>query len=81
MNIGGSDGKESACNEEDLGLILGGEDPLKEEMVAHSSLLAWKIPQMEEPGRLHRMESQSQTRLSDSTRSLLHPVTGEVLIL
>ena len=31
---------------------LGGEDPLKEEMATHSSILAWKIPWTEEPGRL-----------------------------
>ena len=34
-------------------------------MVPHSSTLAWKIPWMEEPGRLQSMGSQSQTRLSD----------------
>ena len=31
----------------------------------HSSTLAWKIPWMEEPGRLQSMGSQSRTRLSD----------------
>ena len=31
---------------------LGGEDLLEKEMSAHSSTLAWKIPWMEEPGRL-----------------------------
>ena len=31
---------------------LGGEDPLEKEMGTHSSILAWKIPWMEEPGRL-----------------------------
>ena len=31
---------------------LGQEDPLEKEMVTHSSTLAWKIPWMEEPGRL-----------------------------
>ena len=31
---------------------LGLEDPLEEEMVTHSSILAWKIPWTEEPGRL-----------------------------
>ena len=35
---------------------LGGEDPLEEEMATHSSILAWKIPWTEEPGRA--MESQ-----------------------
>ena len=41
---GGSDGKESACNMEDLGLIPGWEDPLEEGMATHSSILAWRIP-------------------------------------
>ena len=29
---------------------LGQEDPLEKEMAAHSSILAWRIPWMEEPG-------------------------------
>ena len=37
---------------------LGGEDPLEKEMAAHSSILAWKIPWMEEPGRLQSTGSQ-----------------------
>ena len=37
---------------------LGWEDPLEKEMAAHSSILAWKIPWMEEPGRLQSMGSQ-----------------------
>ena len=32
---------------------LGREDPLEEEIVTHSSILAWKIPRTEEPGRLY----------------------------
>ena len=36
---------------------LGWEDPLEKEMAAHSSSLAWKIPWMEEPGRLQSMGS------------------------
>ena len=35
---------------------LGGEDPLEKEMATHSSILAWKIPWMEEPGRLQLIE-------------------------
>ena len=31
---------------------LGREDPLEKEMETHSSILAWKIPRTEEPGRL-----------------------------
>ena len=37
---------------------LGQEDPLEKEMATHSSTLAWKIPWMEDPGRLQSMESQ-----------------------
>ena len=37
---------------------LGWEDPLEKEMATHSSTLAWKIPWMEEPGRLQSMWSQ-----------------------
>ena len=37
---------------------LGREDLLEKEMVIHSSILAWKIPWMEEPGRLQSMGSQ-----------------------
>ena len=36
---------------------LGPEDPLEKEMAIHSSTLAWKIPWMEEPGRLQSMGS------------------------
>ena len=34
---------------------LGQEDPQEEEMVTHSSVLVWKIPWTEEPGRLQSM--------------------------
>ena len=34
---------------------LGQEDPLEKEMATHSSTLAWKIPWMEERGRLQSM--------------------------
>ena len=37
---------------------LGREDAPEKEMAAHSSILAGKIPQMEEPGGLQSMESQ-----------------------
>ena len=36
-------------------------------MTPYSSILAWKIPWMEEPGGLQSMGSQSRTRLSDFT--------------
>ena len=37
---------------------LGWEDPLEKEMVTHSSILAWRIPWTEEPGRLQSTGSQ-----------------------
>ena len=37
---------------------LGREDPLEREMATHSITPAWKIPWMEEPGRLQSMGSQ-----------------------
>ena len=37
---------------------LGQEDPLEKETATHSSILAWKIPRMEEPGRLQSKGSQ-----------------------
>ena len=42
----------------DMGSIPGQEDPLEEEMAAHSSFLAWKISWTEETGGLQSMESQ-----------------------
>ena len=52
---GGSDGKESACNAGDLGLISESEDYLEKEMATHSRILAWRIICTEEPGRLQSM--------------------------
>ena len=37
---------------------LGQEDPLKKEMVTHSSILAWEIPWTEKPHGLESMEAQ-----------------------
>ena len=37
---------------------LGWEDPLEKGMAAHSSMLAWKIPWTDEPGKLQSMGSQ-----------------------
>ena len=55
---GGLDGKESACSTEDLLQSLGWEDSLKKEMATYCSILAWRIPWTEEPGRLPSMGSQ-----------------------
>ena len=51
---------------------LGREDILEKETATHSSILAWKIPWMEEPGRLLQVHgvAKSRTRLSEFTHSL-----------
>ena len=62
---GGSDGKESACSA-DLSSILGWEDALENGKATPSSILAWRIPQTEEPDGLQSVESQkSRTHLSN----------------
>ena len=56
---GGSDGKASAYTMQGTWVqSLGQEDLLEKEMATHSSILAWKMPWMEEPGRLQSMGSQ-----------------------
>ena len=42
----------------DTGSILGGEDPLEEEMATHFNTFAWTIPWTEESGGLQSMGSQ-----------------------
>ena len=51
----------------------GRDEPLEKEMATHSSTIAWKIPWMEEPGRLQSMglkESDTTERLHFHFRSL-----------
>ena len=52
---------------------LGWEDLLEKEMAPHSSTLAWKIPWMEEPGRLQSMGSQrvGHDRVTSLSRSYI----------
>ena len=52
---GVSDGKESACNAADLGLIPGSGGFPGKGNATHSSILAWRIPWTEEPGALQSM--------------------------
>ena len=55
---GGSDDKLLPTIQETEVQSLGWKDLLEKEMATHSSILAWKIPWMEEPGRLQSMGSQ-----------------------
>ena len=55
---GGASHREPPANAGDLRTqvqSLGREDPLEEEMITHSSFLAWRIPWTEEPGGLQSM--------------------------
>ena len=53
-------------------LSLSWEDALEKEMATHSSILAWRIPWTEEPGRLQSTGvAKSRTRLSDLTFTLI----------
>ena len=77
---GGTSGKEPSCQcrrPERLFQSLGQEDPLEKGMATHSSILAWRIPWTEEPGRLqvHR-DTKSRTQLNQ-----LSTHTGTVITL
>ena len=58
---GGASGKEPACQVHETYEThvqpLGQKDPSEEDMITHSSILAWRIPWLEEPGRLQFMGS------------------------
>ena len=59
-------GKESACQAGDAGLILGSGIYLEKEVATHSSILAWEIPWTEKTGGLQPTGSQkSWTQLSN----------------
>ena len=63
---GGSVVKNLPANAGDLSSIPGLGRSLGEGMATHSSILAWRTPWTEEPGRLQSMGSQKiQTKLSD----------------
>ena len=55
---------------------LGWEDLLEKEVATHSSILAWRIPQMEEPGRLQSVGSQ---RVGHDLMTLLPLLENELV--
>ena len=59
---------------------LGQEDPLEKEMATHSSLVAWRIPWTEEPGRLQSMGSQRvrHDRATNTHTRKVHVAATEV---
>ena len=62
---GGSGGEESSCNTRDPGSFPGQKNPLEKGMATHSSILAWKIPWMEEPGKLHSSWGPTDSDMTD----------------
>ena len=67
---GGSSSKESACQFRMWVWFLGWEDPLEEDMTAHSSVLAGKIPWTEEPGGYNPWGCKGQTRLNTDKQNI-----------
>ena len=66
----------NASDTGDTGSLPGSEDPLEEEMAAHSSTLAREIPRTEEPGGLQSMSSKRvgydlETHAQNNSQSLL----------
>ena len=59
--------KESACNVGGLGSIPGSGRSPRKGNATHSSILAWRIPQTEDPGRLQSMGSQESDTTKHST--------------
>ena len=62
-------------------LSLGQEDPPEKEVETHSNTLAWKIPWMEEPGRLQSIGSQSHIQLSNFTSQRLNKTAALTIII
>ena len=68
---------ESPGDIRDMNSISGGlnqEDPLEESMATHSSILAWRILQTEDPGGLHGVKK-SWTQLKQLSRQAGNPLT------
>ena len=57
---------------------LGQEDPLEEEMTAHSSILAWEIPWTEGPSRPQRVRHNFATEQQYATTQHTHTLKTEI---
>ena len=51
---------------------LGQEDPVEEGMAIHSSIFAWRIPWIEEPGKLQPLGSESDTAEATEHTTVIH---------
>ena len=64
-------GKESAILETQL-QSPDGEDPLEEGMATHSSILPWRIPWTEEPGRLQSISRKESNKTGTTKNAYMH---------
>ena len=81
---GSTAGKESACSAGDLGSIPGWEDPLKNDIATHSSILDWRIPMDRGAwwATIHGIaESDTTERLSTAHIYIFHPYPFSSLIV
>ena len=62
---GGSVIKNLSAKQETWVWSLSLEDPLEKKVATHSSILAWEMPWMVEPGGLQSVGSQRQTQISN----------------
>ena len=59
---------------------LGQEDLLEKELATHSSILAWRIPWTEEPGRLQSIVCKELDTTEQLMRSLSHMAEPEIIM-
>ena len=69
--------KESACNAGDPSSIPGLGRVLEKEMATHSSILVWRIPWTEEPGRLQSMGLQESPWITSGAGKTGQPLVKE----
>ena len=55
---------------------LGGEDPLEKGMATHSSILAWRIPWREDPGRLQLLHFTGKNLLEKEMATCCNNILG-----
>ena len=48
---------------------LGWENPIEEEMATQSSILAWKVPETEKPGRLYSPWGRKESDMTEHTHT------------
>ena len=72
----GSDIKNPPTMRETWVQSLGWEDPLQEGTVTHSSILAWRIPWTEEPGRLQSLRSKHPQEQNVKIKTVIAQMMG-----